>query len=429
MFVEKRKTKDGKVWFSFSYDDPVTKKRVRLKKSEHGHFDTYEKAKAWADSQAAQRAARLDLLKRKEEWRNTYYDFSQLVDRFLAYVRNDKMSRSANAVETYFVDYALRFFLDIKKASNPNNWYLLFADLRTWLKSEAKTLKGAPLAPSSRNHVILSVNNFLAFLGENNLIDPDSVRKCKNFEKQAVKEKSAANVVTESEFKVMLPRLRAINPDAADLFNLLFRSGMRINEAISLPMTSLFDGKIQHKALADELDGLRGAEAHKLAEYHGYILLSSQAADRSLQRVNGHIARAPLKSRKKISPKNSRIIPIWDKGLWNMLVDRHERQQKEQSKRRYGDNPEDYLLFDGLALSTFTAQLTRAYRDTEYMIKTPHDLRHSFATNFCGLTRSFFLARLILGHRKESIFDDYLHLYDQITRTASVNIKRLKRVD
>ena len=57
MFVHERKKKSGEIYYSFTH--MVNGKRVRLKTSEHPYFTDLAKAKAkaWADSQDAIRAA------------------------------------------------------------------------------------------------------------------------------------------------------------------------------------------------------------------------------------------------------------------------------------------------------------------------------------------------------------------------------------
>ncbi|RYZ75473.1 MAG: hypothetical protein EOP04_33270, partial [Proteobacteria bacterium] len=53
-----------------------------------------------------------------------------------------------------------------------------------------------------------------------------------------------------------------------------------------------------------------------------------------------------------------------------------------------------------------------------------HSLRHTYSTNLCGKTRSFFLAKVILGHRTEKEFEKYCHIFKQ-TQLEAVKIEQV----
>jgi integrase len=320
-----------------------------------------------------------------------------------------KQKRSHDTHFGAFEKYALHFFLNVKKANNVNNWHMFYPEFRDWLESEVKSSKGKQLSYSYMNHTILSVNNFMTFLSEYNLIDKDCAKKMGFFGSELIGHKNFDSVIEEAEYRLILPRIRKEHEDSADFFMLLYATGMRINEAKGLPFCSIYNGKITG-LLQSELE-------EKKLEYVGYLILESQAESRfKLRDETGHIARVALKGRKKIEEKNSRIIPVFDKDVWNMLVKRYLTQQALYEKKEFGTDKNNYILFDGLATSSFTKHMVKAYEVTAHPPKSAHDCRHSFCTLFVGKTRSLLMARTILGH-KSSSFERYLHIYEQMTRT------------
>jgi site-specific recombinase XerD len=422
MYVSKRVLKDGSHYYSFSYDDPATGKRIRLKKEDHPHYTDYKEAKAWADSQDAQRKARLDLIARKDSYKTKYYDFADLAEKYKTHLKT-KQPNSWENFFSYFEGYGIEYFLNIKKVDNPGNWSMYFSDFRDWLRDEAKTLQGKPLAAGSANHVILSVNNFLRFLAEKNLMDPDKAKKCRSFDKNLIGHKGWENVAEEHEFQFIHGRLKEISEPAADFILVLYRTGVRLNEGLSLPMSFIYAGHTSG-VLHEEL-------TEKKIEYYGYIVLESQCEDRTRTRdeKTHRIPRKALKGRKTISSKNSRVIPIMEKETWNILAKRYKECQKDFKAKRFGDDPINYLLFADVAYATVSNQFDRAYEGTSFKpYKTPHDMRHSFCTLFTGKTKSPILSRIILGHKSDS-FDRYLHIYEQMVVKAKQKSQVIDLID
>src|SRR5690606_3377101 len=142
---------------------------------------------------------------------------------------------------------------------------------------------------------------------------------------------------------------------------------------------------------------------------------------------DGTIARKPLKGRKKISPKNSRIIPIREKETWNVLARRYKEQKAALESKVWGRDPINYMLFEDLKYSKAKRSLESAYEGSVFTTKTWHDCRHSFCTFFVGETRSFFLARAILGH-KSNAFEKYLHIYEEMTLKAKQNQQEIEEI-
>ncbi len=399
--------KDRSIIYTFSYINKEGK-RVKLKRKEHPIIRTAKEADEWMASQDAQRKARLDHIARKEAWKTKYYDFTALTTRFLDYLKK-LQTRSWNTHYTAFEKYGIEFFLGVKQIENVNNWHLFYREYKDWLEDVAKSRKGKQISYSYMNKALITLNHFITFMLEYNLIDIDSAKKISLFPSHRIGHKGLDSVIPEAEYNIILGKLRDINHAGADLFMLLYATGMRINEALSLPFTSIYTGRTS---------GMLEAElTEKKLQYVGYLILESQAELASIRNNVGHVDRVALKGRKVIDPKNSRIIPIFTKSIWNMLVVRYQTQQAQLTKEIYGTDPNDYLLFDGMTVSVFEKLMIKAYTGTGYKPKSPHDCRHSFCTLFVGQTRSPLLARTILGH-KSAEFERYLHIYEQMTQVA-----------
>jgi integrase len=188
---------------------------------------------------------------------------------------------------------------------------------------------------------------------------------------------------------------------------------MRFNELFGLSISALFKGKITNESLAAELEKCD-------IDYIGYIYLLDQIDnDRKVREADGSLARIPLKSYKTISPKHARIIPIRTKEVWNILAKRYKAEQARLLKRTYTTNKADYVFFDDLTWSDATATIKGAYKSTGIKPKTYHCCRHSYTTMLVGETRSFFLTRMITGHKKDKSFEKYLHIFEMISMEAA----------
>ncbi len=84
LYVDRRKGKKGD-YYTFSYMDPNTRKRVRLPRSQTPNFTDYGEAKQWAQAQDAFAASRQKLHKQRVEFRNKYSDFTGLVGDYTKY--------------------------------------------------------------------------------------------------------------------------------------------------------------------------------------------------------------------------------------------------------------------------------------------------------------------------------------------------------
>lgn len=132
MYIQQRTDRQGNTYFSFNYVDE-NGKRIRLKKSEHPHFETYEEALTWAKSQDAYRTARKARLERKLAWKKKHYQFADLSQGYLKW-QKEKAPNSYESSLYMLEQYVFAFFLNVKQASNVNDWHLSFREFVDWLR-------------------------------------------------------------------------------------------------------------------------------------------------------------------------------------------------------------------------------------------------------------------------------------------------------
>ncbi|MCB0394385.1 MAG: site-specific integrase [Bdellovibrionales bacterium] len=209
-------------------------------------------------------------------------------------------------------------------------------------------------------------------------------------------------------------QLQTVTPLVGDLFWVLLHTGLRLNEALGLHLGSLQSGQPTERNLHQMLkrNGIN---------CHGYIVLEDQPKTRDIRRKDGHVERVPLKGRKKITPKNNRVIPVEDARTFNTLV-RLFRSQKELFKeRRYGPNIKDYLLFNGLTQAIVTSHLRKGFEALKLRFKSAHCYRHTFSTHLCGRYNDMFYVKTVLGHGDIKITERYVHLYEAMQRGLVTN--------
>ena len=422
LYVDRRKGKGGD-YFTFSYTDPETRKRVRLPRSQTPRFTDYDEAKEWAQAQDAFAASRKKIHKQRVEYRNKYYDFTGLVEDYTKYQKR----RAKNSWENNVMllnDYVLPYFLDTHKASNVNDWITLFPKFKDWLDSDVRSnLSGQPLAVSTKNHIIQTLNTFMRYLSEYNLLDSASYKVCPLFPEHERVQKSVESIYSEVEFLTIYNSLLKINAETAEFFYVLRHTGLRFGELQALPLSSLFRGTMD-----TTLDG----ELHNtgMGDYVGYIVVESQFKDKTLKRDDtGDIERKPLKGKKRIAAKYSRTIPIWDKTTWNLLAKRYMAQEKLYRKKVYGSNKDNYVFFDDLKLGASQRALNKAFLQTGLERKTFHDLRHTFATEFIGRSKNFFLAKTLLGHSSLKVLERYNHIFEQMNLASKASEQIIELID
>lgn len=425
----KTRLQDGWRWVFHVYDQvlqrnqkvPVERVPAQIRSSQNE-----EEVAEWCRRQDDAEQSRHRRLEVAQSWRQKHEEKGLLLAAFverLKKVAPNSWFTSACHLE----NYVFRFFLVEKQLHNMNDWELYYEEFIVWL-GQVKPLKGTKpsLALNTQNNIIVALNQFLAFMEEKRQILRH--RRCSPHPNEALPKVSAADLVENHELPALYAALGSLKLLSREAFQICRGTGLRTNEAQGLCLPFVTQGHMDdgektgkiHRALAD----------HGLGSYHGYICLESQPAlasiratksyfDADLKRhvIAGSVPRAPLKCRSEISPKWYRYIPIYDKDTWNTLVDACSRAQAQFEKRVYGDDPYDYLLFDGLTSSAYYNDVVKAYAQTGLRYRCPHKLRHTFLTWFYDKTgEDLFLAEKVAGHRDKKTIEVYSHIREQIGR-------------
>ena len=411
MKVEIRKRANGSEYFSFVYWDG--KRRVRLKQTTHPKFNSIEDAKQWAKAKVAEVDCARARVLRRLQWKTQYYEFTKLADGYIEHCKKTQPNSWKNTV-LYLTHYVLPYFLDERKSNNPNSWSFYFEDFKKWLEDTALTIKQPqrPIAYSTKNHCIKTLNTFLEYLARNHLMDRANSGKMQGFSSNMINSRDAEALITPEEFKAVFNNLQELNPLVAVFFQTAYYTGMRFNEIYGISLDDLFNGEIEDEFLKKALDDYK-------IKHFGYVVLESQPATKIRARLpDGSIKRKPLKGKRKIHEKHTRIMPIINKDLFNNLVKLYKQQKELLEKRSYGRNPKDYVLFDGLTTTAASIVLRAAYSKTKYTPKSYHCCRHTRCTELVGLTRDVALAKSWLGHERHETTLRYTHIHQKASRTA-----------
>lgn len=411
MRVECRKLANGDQYFSFVYWDG--EKRVRLKKDEHPHFDSREKAEEWAKAKEASYASARARVLRRLQWKTQFYQFNKLAEGYIEDCKKTQPNSWKNT-QFYLHQYVFAFFLDLKKLNNPNDWSLYFEAFKGWLEKEAIGVRWPKknIAFATKNHCIKTLNTFLAFMVKQNQVDPSNVHKMTAFPGHMVNRRDASALVSKEEFEAIYAILKAEAPLVATFFQTAYWTGMRFSEIFGLSMDDLFAGEIEDEVISIALID------HKI-EYFGYIVLESQPATKIRQRLDdGTIKRKPLKGKRSIAEKNNRLIPLINKELFNELVRLYKAQKEKLDRCTYGVDQKNYVFFEELTHSETIVALRNAYSKTKFKTKSFHCCRHTRCTELVGKTRDFVLAQMWLGHARQETTLRYTHIYQQSARSA-----------
>lgn len=395
----------------FMYYDSALKKNVRLRV---GEIPPNINSDADADSFCRQKESEIEASKvrilRRLKWKSRYHNFEDLIEIF----KNERLKESPNnwKNDIYFMEhYVLNFFINQNAFANMNDWYHHFEGFKSWLES-VKTVKGnSTLAYSTKNQCIKALNAFLKVMCRKNKID--RVTKCQQFAKHLENSKNSDEVMSDGDIIKVYNELKNINELSAELFYTLIYTGLRINEGLGLCLDNLVQGDVENKSFHQQLI------KHDI-NYVGYISLESQPVNSTnLRDKDKLVPRKALKGRRKIDPQNNRIIPLINKEVFNKLGKLYFQQRESFQQKTFGDNPKDYLLFDGLNKQRFGNHLTQACKNLKIRHYTPHSCRHTFATQFTGMTfGNVFLCQMVLGHRDLGTSRKYIHIWEQIHKNS-----------
>lgn len=416
MRYEKRKLKNG-VYYSFLYWCPKTKKRVRLRKSEvPKNITTDQQADDFCKIKEAELAVVSLKVKRDLAWKHKYYDFTQLLDLYT----NKRKVEAPNSWQTdiyYLEQYVFNFFLTIKSSNNLNDWELHFEDLRDWLEKDAELVKqkgkNTRLAYATKNACIKSLNRFLTTMVRLQKMKGPAPR-CTMFAKHQLNRKGIEAYISNAEFNNVYAQLLTIDKEVAEFYLVLTNTGLRLNECLGLAASHIFKGAPAEQNLLKMLQRFNITS-------HIHIILDSQPADcGEVRNAEGKVLRKPLKHRKKIEPKNNRIIPISDLATAKVLADRFNAQTQNIKSGIYGADRSQYLLFNGLDKNRVSSKIRKAYESIGLTPKSPHDCRHTYCTNLIAQTEGHhFLSKHVLGHTDIATTENYLHLWAVIQQRVT----------
>lgn len=395
----------------YMYYDSTLKKNVRLRVGEiPPGINSDEEADTFCHQKESEIEASKIRILRRLKWKSRYHNFEDLMEIF----KNERLKESPNNWKNdiyYMEQYVLNFFINQNTFSNMNDWYIHFENFKNWL-DKVKTVKGNnTLAYSTKNQCIKALNAFLKVMHRKNKIE--RITKCPQFARHLENSKNAEEVISESDTLKIYNELKSINSLAVELFFILTHTGLRINEGLGLCLDNLVQGDVENRTFHEQL--IRHG-----VSYVGYISLESQPANSTNIRDNNNLVpKKALKGRRRIEPKNNRIIPLINKEVFNALGKLYFAQRELFQQKKFGNSPKDYLLFDGLNKQRFGNYLRQACKNLKIRNFTPHSCRHTFATQFTGMTfGNVFLCQMVLGHRDLNTSRKYIHIWEQIHKDS-----------
>ena len=433
MGYAKKQDRKGNVWYSFLVYDTSIKKNVKLRKTDiRNRFGKDITTEAEAEKVMKLLKAEYDSVKerykKRLEWKEKYFNFASLLEHYEKRQKKKAPYGYKNSVH-YLKYYVLPYFLNIAQNNNIGGWYLDYPKFRYWLEDEAKLIQkpNQNISYASKNHAIKALNTFMRHLKEESILT--ELHICEAFHDSKLNERTIDDVITDDEFKNVYERLK-INGDhnEAEFFSMLYWTGMRFNEAIGISLADIYKGDISRESFKNLLwrnriyfnDEIKDVENY-LYRYFGFFTLSSQPDNNGSRNItrdsNGKVDRKPLKSKKAISERNTRVIPIINDELWDSLVVRAKSAYQDWKNRTHlTSDKSSYLLFEGINKTTTTNKLKKAFEECGIRYKTWHCCRHTRGTFLYGKTGDKALSMSWLGHSSERVHDKYLHTYEALMR-------------
>jgi len=415
MHFEKITKKSGTLEYSFRFRDPQTKKLKRLARDLTPRMNTDEEANEFCQKWNAREDAARVRGQERLAWQRKFYNFENLLSIYSEHMKRQAPNSWKNSV-FFMRHYVLDFYLNKMNVPNLELWHRYYLDFTEWLIKDAtlvrQTEKQTHISYGSKNHCIRSLNTFLRYMKLKNQINHFS--PCPSFKSHLLNTRGADDLVSEDEYNTIYNELTQLNEEVADFYCLLYHSGMRLNEMRGLSLADVFPGKIPMENINNEL------ERFGFSTY-GHIALTSQPVNDhlgTLRNSDGHVERKPLKTRKAMTSKEGRLIPINDKMAFNTLVKLYKKAEQDFQEKKHGPNRSDYLFFDTVTKNKISFTLKSVYDKFHWRYKSPHCLRHTRATYLVGKTLNPILARLILGHTKNETTARYIHLHEDVIRRA-----------
>jgi len=317
-------------------------------------------------------------------------------------------------------NYGIPFFADNMRRSDPNKWADFGEEFRTWLQDEALTLKKKRLSVATCNRVVSSMNKFLLWMKRKKIITHRNYRPFETVDQRGLRKRGVHDLVSDADYELV--RNHMLTNDGqlyADLWFTQRRMGFRVMELLGIPFCWLSD---------DCPDFIKQAFESKGCKVYGSIYLESQPKFDHIKLVNGLIERVPLKGRPSIGVDFSRTVPVLCPNLWDMLVERYERQRGLFESASLGPLAvkESYLLFEGAQKRKYLQFIREAYKKEGREASGSHVLRHTVSTDWTALKIDSRTLELVLGHKEKS-HAIYVHIVGQVNaeRQKAAPLKRL----
>lgn len=379
MSYTQKTDRSGKTYFSFLVYDHDIKKNVRLKKGDvinrfGKNVLTLEDAIKFDGHLRSEYDSAKERYKRLLSWQEKYYNFAKLLEEYTKRQKRKSPYGWRNNVH-YLKYYVLPYFLQIAENNNINGWHLENAKFKIWLEDDAKLVRDASTLISycSKNHAIKALNTFMKHLQQDGIIQTYHV--CEAFDESKLNEKTIDDVINEDESWIVYKKLLELgHQNEAEYFLLMFWTGMRFNEGLGLSLADIYKGEITKDSFKNLLR--RNLIFHTdspnipneyLYRYFGFITLSSQPDNDGSKSIvrndNDQILRKPLKMKKAINERNTRVIPIVNEELWSILTRRAKEAFYNWKRNEHKSNDKsDYLLFQNITQTTSSARLKEACR-------------------------------------------------------------------
>lgn len=428
-----KRDKKGSSYYSFMVYDSKQGKNIRLKKSEiQNRFGrdiaTEEEAIQVDKSLKAEFDSARMRFKRQLEWQDKYYNFKNLLDKYTEMQKRKSPYGYKNSVH-YLKYYVLPYFLNVAKSNNINNWHLSYRKFKIWLEDDARLIRKPKknISYSSMNHAVKSLNTFMRHLKNEGIVN--QLHICEAFDESKLNQKSIDDVIEESESWTVYKKLIELGyQNEAEFFLMLYWTGMRFNEGLGISLADIYKGEISRDSLKNLLrrnlifyKDDKNIPDEYLYRYFGFFTLSSQPdndGSKSIVRDKlNQVLRKPLKMKKAINERNTRIIPIVCEELWQILSKRAKVQYKNwKNHSLLSRNKSDYLLFAGIVQTTSMFRLKEAFEKSGLKYKSWHCCRHSRGTFLHGKTGDKELSMQWLGHASEKVHSKYIHTYEGLMR-------------
>lgn len=398
--------------YSFVYYDATLKRNVRLPQTAHAQFQSDEEADRFCKKWDAENDAMKFRIRKRMEWSKKFFDFNELLEIF----QRAKKEEAPNTWMDYgnHIQYhVFPFFLTKRNCNNMNIWHYYFEEFRDHLQSSEVLKKkglGPGIAYSTMNNIINSLNSFMNVMYRRRFVETRHI--CRHFSSSLLNQRSEESVVSLELQEMVYSALRFRSELSADFFLVSLHTGMRLNEQIGISIADICADEIESDFMKKAL------KPYNLKPY-GFISLESQPAERMNPRNEiGKVPRKPLKGKRKIDPKDCRIIPLFHKRAYNILVKLWNRQRKLYESKRHGHDLKDYLLFDGLTYSIYSSNLRLIQQKMKSdHLHSPHDTRHTYSTWLADKTGgNYTLCRMILGHHDLDMTMRYVHINAKIQR-------------